>query len=153
MSSEANIQSIREGCSLPDEWRVRQAGINVEIIADEDGLPADAVIEVIAGNNLTEIVIGHQDMPTRGELIRAAETGEPAKSNLNIPSTIGVLQFDETLSGKIYDVIEQLADVEQLADLAEARNPSGSNPLNVAEAVEVHTNVSLDDIDGTLSSI
>lgn len=154
MTPTDTISAITEHCSLSEEWTVRQAGINTELVVIDEEPPADAAIEVIAAEQSTELVLAHPAMPTRASLLRAKETGEDPDIRMDIPATVGVLQFASGLSDDVLNVIEELADVDQLTDLAEARNPfAGDGPLSVHKAIEEHTNVPVESVDGTLTGL
>jgi hypothetical protein len=98
--------------------------------------------------------MGHPKMPGRTTQIRAEESGEPPDSYREIPSTVGVLRYKETDIDVIIQVIEQLADVDVLQKVAEARDPfKDGGQEDVIDAVEKHTPVDTEIVAGTLATI
>lgn len=122
MSEDPFMDTIEENCELPDGWGVQNlSGFTFEVSDHEsDGL-ADAVIEVINGKGTTELVLSHTDMPGRLEAVSVSSGEEPGEYS-DIPSTIGVLQYDEPSSEAAVKAIDKLTDDSVLSDLAQERD-------------------------------
>ena len=156
MSDQKKLRTtIEEQAELPDGWQVKKllAG-GVEVSKPEGGPPVAASIEVLRGEGLTEIVMGHPKMPGRTTQIRAEESGDPPDTYREIPSTVGVLRYKDTDIDVIIRVIEQLADVDVIQNVAEARDPfKGNGQEDVIDAVDKHTSVDTEFVAGTLATI
>lgn len=158
MSDQEELKTtIEEQAELPDGWQIKKllAG-GVEVAKPEGGPPVMATIEVLRGEGLTEIVMGHPKMPGRTTQIRAEESGETPDVDAyrEIPSTVGVLRYKDADIDFVIRVIEQIADVDVLQNVAEARDPfKGDGQEDVIDAVEKHTPVDTELVAGTLATI
>lgn len=157
MLRSAYQKSLSESCTLPDGWAVHPndgmtGGFEVSPYDGEE--MAERTIEVINGDQMTEVVISHVDMPGRLEAGHMERGEQPEKPYLDVPSSVGVLQFHDPDSEAAIEAVDALADPVVLDELVEKRDfVANEDHLGVLEAVDEVSDVDPDTVDDTLTSI
>ena len=145
------IERIESECDLPDGWSAfKTTPIGTIEVSGFDGEEQqEAILEVIAGDQVTEIIINHSRMPGRLSANNYEERDEPAS---DIPDQAGVLQFatrDEALAA-----LDELADPDIIEEVARTRSfVENDDPLDVTEAVREASNVDVSTIKDTSTGI
>jgi len=146
---------VREQCDFPEGWGIQDLAGSTFEISDYDGESTiTGAIEVVNGDQRTELVLSHREMPGRMEAIRLNRDEDLPEIDTSIPSTIGVLQFFDGDSEAAIEAIDKLASPDALSALAKERDfVNNDSQPSVIEALEAAMDVDTSIVDDSLSSL
>ncbi|ELZ39311.1 hypothetical protein C471_08530 [Halorubrum saccharovorum DSM 1137] len=148
-------ERVREECDLPEGWQVAPyTDFGFEVSSFDGETETPRALEITAEDLVVEIVIRHRDMPGRIEALEMSQGETPEKPYLELPSTVGVLQFyDEDVEHAV-TAINALADRDVLDKLAEKRDfVERDEQMGVLEAVEEVAGIDPTTVTSTTDSI
>jgi len=112
------------------------------------------VLSVTSDDSAVEIDIRHHDMPGRIEAMDMSRGETPEQPYLEVPSTVGVLQFYDDDVEHAVAAIDALADRDVLDELVEKRDfVQHDERMDVLEAVEQVAGIDSTTVTSTTDSI